>query len=91
MHAESVRPFLTVTLSVIATVAAIMFAGVYVALPLFLLFHLRVFGKIGWVATSVMVVSTPVILFLFFEATLRIILPKGFTEPWFGPLYRLVF
>ena len=91
MHPESVRPFLTVALSTIAAVAVTVVAGVYVALPLFLLFHLRVFGKLGWITTSIMVLATPVVLFLFFEATLRIILPKGFTEPWFGPLYRLVF
>ncbi|MGF1658964.1 MAG: tripartite tricarboxylate transporter TctB family protein [Rubrimonas sp.] len=91
MHPESARPFLTVALSTIAAVALTTVAGVYVALPLFLLFHLRVFGKIGWITTAIMVLATPVVLFLFFEATLRIILPKGFTEPWFGPLYRLVF
>lgn len=91
MHPEAVRPFLTVALSVIAAVAATAVAGVYVAAPLFLLFHLRVFGRIGWITTATMVLATPVALFLFFEATLRIILPKGFTEPWFGPLYRLVF
>jgi putative tricarboxylic transport membrane protein len=34
---------------------------------------------------------TPVALFFFFEVTLRILLPKGVTEPWFYPLYATFF
>jgi hypothetical protein len=91
MHAESIRPFLTVAISIIVTVALVDFAGVYIALPLFLFFHLRVFGSLGWPTTIAMVLATPIVLFLFFEATLKIILPKGFTASWFDPLYALVF
>ena len=33
---------------------------------------------------------TPVAVFLFFEGGMKILLPKGITEPLFFPLYKLV-
>jgi putative tricarboxylic transport membrane protein len=34
-------------------------------------------------------ISTPIITFFFFEIALRIVLPKGYTEPLFYPLYDI--
>ena len=36
-------------------------------------------------------VLIPVVIFYFFEITLKIILPKGITEPLFIPLYKMFF
>jgi putative tricarboxylic transport membrane protein len=36
-------------------------------------------------------VLTPIVVFFFFEATLKILLPKGITEPFFFPLYAMFF
>jgi hypothetical protein len=43
------------------------------------------------VLTASLVICTPVFLFFFFEVTLKILLPKGVTEPLFTPLYAIFF
>ncbi len=75
--------------SLVALLLAIHLVGVYVAIPLFLAFHLRVLGSHSWRLTATMMVATPVVLFLVFEVALKTMLPKGLTEPFFYPLYAL--
>jgi hypothetical protein len=70
-------------------VALFSFIGVYGALPLFLLFYIRFLGKHSWRLTAALTVGIPVVTFYFFEITLKIILPKGITEPLFIPLYKI--
>jgi len=41
--------------------------------------------------TACLTLITPVFLFFFFEVTLKILLPKGLTEPFFIPLYAKFF
>lgn len=88
---ETLKSVVLVTLSLVVTVALLPWAGAYIALPLFLLWYLKVFGKHGWTLTLILTICTPVFLFFFFEVTLKILLPKGFTEPFFFPLYALFF
>ncbi|MCP4336100.1 MAG: tripartite tricarboxylate transporter TctB family protein [Gammaproteobacteria bacterium] len=80
---------LSVAGSLIVTVALFSFIGIYGALPLFLVFYIRYLGKHSWLLTSVLAVMIPVVIFYFFEITLKIILPKGITEPLFLPLYKI--
>jgi len=80
-----------VTVSLIVTVGLFSFIGIYGALPLFLIFYLRFLGKHSWKLTSALAIGIPVIIFYFFEITLKIILPKGITEPLFIPLYKMFF
>ncbi len=75
--------------SLIVTVALFSWIGIYGALPLFLVFYLRYLGKHSWLLTITLAVLIPVVIFYFFEITLKIILPKGITEPLFLPLYRI--
>ena len=63
--------------------------GIYGALPIFLVFYLRFLGKHSWFLTITLAVLIPVVIFYFFEITLKIILPKGITEPLFLPLYKI--
>ncbi len=65
--------------------------GVYLALPLFLAFYMKVMGRHSWLATIVTMVSVPIVTFVFFEAMLSITLPKGVTEPYFEPIYARVY
>ncbi|MGI9523729.1 MAG: tripartite tricarboxylate transporter TctB family protein [Hyphomicrobiaceae bacterium] len=65
--------------------------GVYGALPLFLLFYLKVIGRHSWFATLLTMILIPVSTFLFFEIALKITLPKGITEPLFFPIYKFFF
>jgi putative tricarboxylic transport membrane protein len=77
--------------ALIVTVALFSFIGIYGALPLFLVFYLRFMGKHSWPLTATLTVLIPVVIFYFFEITLKIILPKGITEPLFLPLYKMFF
>jgi putative tricarboxylic transport membrane protein len=85
------RPILMVVTVLIVTIALIPIAGAYIALPLFLFWYLRIYGGHGWMLCMSLTVLTPVFVFFFFEATLKILLPKGFTEPLFFPLYAMIF
>ena len=82
---------LAVAVALIITVALFSFIGIYGALPLFLIFYLRFMGKHSWKLTGTLAVLIPVVIFYFFEITLKIILPKGITEPLFLPLYKIFF
>ena len=77
--------------ALIITVALFSFIGIYGALPLFLIFYLRFMGKHSWSLTATLTVLITVVIFYFLEITLKIILPKGITEPLFIPLYKMFF
>ena len=78
-----------VAVALIVTVGLFSFIGVYGALPLFLLFYLRFLGNHSWKLSLTFAILLPIVTFFFFEITLKIILPKGITEPLFYPLYRI--
>lgn len=78
-----------VALSLIVTVGLFSLIGVYGALPLFLLFYMRLLGNHSWKLSILFAVLIPIITFFFFEIALKITLPKGVTEPLFYPLYRI--
>ncbi len=86
-----IRAVLSVIIALVVTIALIPLVGTYVALPLFLFWYLRIFGKHGWVVTLSIMFLTPTFLFFFFEVTVKILLPKGITEPLFFPLYAIFF
>lgn len=80
-----------VAFSLIVTVGLFSIIGIYGALPLFLIFYVRFLGQHSWKLTSALAIGIPVFIFYFFEVTLKIILPKGITEPLFIPLYKMFF
>lgn len=82
---------LKVTAAVTFTVALIPWVGAYIALPLFVFWYVKIYGRHGWLVTGALSLGIPVFLFFFFEATLKILLPKGITEPLFFPLYAMFF
>lgn len=88
---DTLRWVVSVVIALVVTIALIPWVGAYVALPLFLFWYLRIFGKHGWVLTASLTIITPLFLFFFFEVTLKILLPKGLTEPVFTPLYAIFF
>jgi len=74
--------------SLTVMIGGIHFVGVYVMVPLFLVFYMRIVGGHGWRVTGSVAVTMPVATFFFFEIALKITLPKGVTEPAFYPLYE---
>lgn len=81
----------SVAVALVACIALIPIVGAYIALPLFMFWYLKIFGGHGWILTSILCTATPTFIFFFFEVTLKILLPKGVTEPFFLPLYAAFF
>lgn len=77
--------------SLAVTLALVHVIGMYFALMIFLLFYIRVVGAHSWKVVVPISVLLPVTAFFFFEGLLKIILPKGYSEPLFYPLYRLIY
>ncbi len=82
--------FITVG-SLVALLGLTHVIGIYFAIFLFLLFYIRFVGRHSWLLTGTLSVATPIFLFFFFEALLKILLPKGYSEPLFYPLYRIIY
>lgn len=89
MDRHAFQLFLIAAVSLTAMVALIHIVGVYGAIPLFFIFYVRYFGRHSWATTIALAVATPVVTFFFFEVGLKILLPKGYIEPLFIPLYRI--
>ncbi|PTW52172.1 tripartite tricarboxylate transporter TctB family protein [Rhodovulum kholense] len=89
--ADAIPQILGVVGLLLGAIALIPLLGAYIALMLFLLGYLRIIGGHGWLLTGILTLTTPVFLFFFFEVTLKILLPKGITEPLFYPLYAMFF
>ena len=70
-------------------IGSIHIIGIYFAIPLFLLYYVRIVGRHSWLLSVGVSVSAPVISFFFFEIALLITLPKGYSEPLFYPLYDI--
>lgn len=85
------RLFVIGALPLAIMIGLIHLVGVYVSLPLYLIFYMRYVGGHAWRLTSVIALITPVATFLFFEIALTIELPKGITEPLFYPIYDLFY
>lgn len=67
------------------------FVGIYIGLLFFIFFYLRFVGRHGWVTTIALTIGVPVFIFCLFEWALTIPLPKGISEPWFYPIYDLIY
>ncbi len=89
MDSHALRWFVLVAGSLAVTIGLIHVIGVYFAILLFLLFYLRFLGRHRWTTTVAISVATPVVTFFFFDVAMRIVLPKGYSEPLFYPLYDI--
>ena len=83
VDSESTRLILIVSGSLAAMILVIHVLGVYVSVPLFLIFYIRYLGKHSWRLVIAIAVGTPVFTFVLFEKLLLILLPKGITDPLF--------
>ena len=69
--------------------ALIHVVGFYGAIVIFMLYYMRFLGKHTWALSLSVSVSLTVICFFFFDIAMRIVLPKGYLEPLFIPLYDI--
>jgi len=89
MDAYARKQFLLVGGGVTAMIALVHIVGMYGAILAFLLYYLRFLGRHSWSTTLAIAVAAPVVAFFFFDVALRIVLPKGYLEPLFLPLYDI--
>ena len=91
MDGVSLRLFVTSVGSLGLMLLSVQWIGIYVAVPLYFIFYIRFIGRHSWRTTGAIALVTPVVTFFFFEIGLKILLPKGITEPLFYPLYAIFF
>lgn len=73
----------------IAFLGLVHLLGFYGAIPLFILYYMVFLGRHSWVQSLSIAVAVPVVSFFFFDVAMRIVLPKGYLEPFFLPLYDI--
>ncbi len=78
---------------IVGFVALVGVISMYGAMFVFLIYYLRFLGRHRWIVTMAIAIAVPVIFFFFFEALMRVTLPKGmsFTEPVFNYLNTLIY
>ena len=91
MDGRSLKLFLLNVGALTAMIGLFHIVGAYGAIPVFLVFYLRFLGGHSWRLTGTFAVVTPVVTFLFFEIALQKTLPKGFTDPWFEPIFEFFY
>lgn len=63
--------------------------GFYGAMFAFFFYYLRFLGRHSMTQTLAVAIAFPVVSFFFFDIAMRIVLPKGYLEPLFIPLYGI--
>jgi hypothetical protein len=63
--------------------------GFYAAILAFMVYYVRFLGRHSWWATLSISIGLVVASFFFFDIAMRIVLPKGLSEPLFIPLYDI--
>lgn len=93
LDGEGQRMLLQVGGGILGFIALSGIISMYGAMAVFLLYYIRFLGRHSWTLSLLMTVLVPTIFFFFFEALMRITLPKGmsFTEPFFNLLYDLIY
>ena len=74
-------------------IALVNIISMYGAMAVFLFYYLRFLGRHTWTLTLLMTFLVPISFFFFFEALMRITLPKGmaFLEPVFNYLNTIIY
>ncbi|MDJ0943205.1 MAG: tripartite tricarboxylate transporter TctB family protein [Kiloniellales bacterium] len=89
MDSAAKKKFLLVGGGVTVMIALVHFVGMYGAILVFLIYYIRFLGRHAWPTTMLISVSAPIVTFFFFDVAMRIVLPKGYLEPLFLPLYDI--
>ena len=69
--------------------ASIHVVGFYGGMFLFMIYYTRFLGRHAWATTLPIAGGLTVVSFFFFDIAMRIVLPKGYLEPLFIPLYDI--
>lgn len=89
LDAYGLKMLLLVGGGVTGFIALVHVLGMYGAMVVFLVYYIRFLGRHSWVRTGLISGLAPVVTFFFFDIAMRIVLPKGYLEPLFEPLYAI--
>lgn len=84
-----VHMLITVGGGLMAFVGLSVIISMYFSMALFLVYFIRFLGRHRWMVALPVAIIMPVVTFLFFEWQMRVVLPKGYAEPLFLPLYDI--
>ncbi len=93
LDADGRKMLLQVGGGILGFVALTGVISIYGAMAVFLFYYLWFLGRHTLRLSLILTIATPILFFFFFEALMRITLPKGmsFTEPFFNVLYALIY
>jgi putative tricarboxylic transport membrane protein len=83
------RMVLLVGGGLVAFLGLIHIIGMYGAMFVYLIYYLYFLGRHSVARTLAIALCVPVFSFFFFDVAMRIVLPKGYLEPLFLPLYDI--
>ena len=86
---EGIKLLSFVVGGLVAFLLLIFVLGFYGAIFFFLIYYIKFLGSHSWRTTLLISTGVPVFCFFFFDVAMRIILPKGYLEPLFIPLYDI--
>ena len=81
--------FVTTSVAIFAMLLLTNYISAYLAIFLFLLFFIRFVGRHAWPTSLAVSALFPIGVFFLFESGMKILLPKGYLEPLFYPLYKM--
>ena len=93
LDADGRRMLLQVGGGLLGFVALVGIISMYGAMAVFLFYYLWFLGRHRLWLSLTIAIATPIVFFFFFEALMRITLPKGmsFTDPFFNVLYEVIY
>jgi putative tricarboxylic transport membrane protein len=93
LDADGRRMLLQVGGGLVGFIALAGIISMYGAMAIFLFYYLWFLGRHKLWLSLTIAIATPVVFFFFFEALMRITLPKGmsFTDPVFNVLYDIIY
>lgn len=89
LDAFGLRMLATVGGGLLGFFVLIQLLGYYGAIFVFLIYYMGFLGRHSILQTLSIAVIVPIVGFFFFDVAMRIILPKGYLEPLFLPLYAI--
>lgn len=84
-----IRMLIEVGGGVTVFIGLVHFIGMYGAMAVFLAYYIYFLGRHRLTTTLAVALGAPVVTFFFFDVAMRIVLPKGYLEPLFIPLYNI--
>lgn len=86
---EGIRLLLPVVAGLVVFLLLLDVLGFYASIFVFMVYYMRFIGRHALWLSVIIASAVPIISFFFFDVAMRIVLPKGYLEPLFIPLYDM--